>query len=229
MTAALSVATAPLPASSESTDAEAASSHHAEASSHHAEASSHTTVVVRDEPVLPSEEQTTLLGGQPQPSLAGWRPDGPVSTVRPRPRPRSKPRPCCTYRVFSQTCCCLTALATMATTVLSLEPIVIETVWPVPDPPPPPSPPPGIVAPALREQLRENWHSLRPWLVMAAVQACIVLSCVICCYRRMQALRHKQPCEPPRQQQSATAPLKAPAVLAAAANKASPPAKRVVT
>lgn len=192
-----------------------------------AEASSHATTVV----VQQSEEQTTLLGGQLQPSLAGWQRDGPAPIVRPRPRPRSgpnsKPRPCCTYRVFSQTCCCLTALATMATTVLSLEPIVIETVWPVPDPPPPPSPPPGIVAPALREQLRENWHSLRPWVVLAVVQACIVLFGVLCCRRHMQALRRRRPFDPLRQQHSIVVPLKAPVAPAAVASKAPPPAKRI--
>ena len=87
-------------------------------------------------------ERASLLGA---PSLAGWRrsnPDVDVAIVKPKPRarPDTTTRRWCQCRCCSPiVCCCLlTALATVATTAVSLQPIIVETVWPVPDPPPPP-------------------------------------------------------------------------------------------
>ena len=98
-------------------------------------------------------ERTSLLN---RPHLAGWRrarPDldpEPVAvavTPRPRPRPRAQCNAaCCALgrRWCSGTVCCciLTGLATLAAAVLSFQPIIVETLWPVPEPPPPPPPPP---------------------------------------------------------------------------------------
>ena len=94
-------------------------------------------------------ERTSLLN---PPHLAGWRRgrddlDGAAVTPRPRPRPRAQyDAACCALgrRWCSGTVCCciLTGLATLAAAVLSFQPIIVETLWPVSEPPPPPPPPP---------------------------------------------------------------------------------------
>ena len=93
-------------------------------------------------------ERTSLLN---PPHLAGWRraqPDleGAAVTPRPRPRPRAQyDAACCALgrRWCSGTVCCciLTGLATLTAAVLSFQPIIVETLWPVSEPPPPPPPP----------------------------------------------------------------------------------------
>ena len=95
-------------------------------------------------------ERTSLLN---PPHLAGWRRarpdfDGAAVTPRPRPRPRGQyDTACCALgrRWCSGTVCCcmLTGLTTLAAAVLSFQPIVVETLWPVSEPPPPPPPPPA--------------------------------------------------------------------------------------
>ena len=96
-------------------------------------------------------ERTSLLN---RPHLVGWRRarpdlDGVAVTPRPRPRPKAQYNAaCCALgrRWCSGTVCCciLTSLATLAAAVLSFQPIIVETLWPVPEPPPPPPPPPPV-------------------------------------------------------------------------------------
>ena len=170
-------------------------------------------------------ERTSLLN---PPYLAGWRHaspdiDGTALTPRPRPRPRPRPQhaacPCRRWCSGTVCCCVLTGLATLAATVLSFQPIIVETLWPVSEPPPPPPNAKagsaylrnaqgaylmsgeGVGSNASAASAEESARLasvgdgdrrfFRSELpVLAAVQTLLVCACVVCCSRRHAAHGH---------------------------------------
>ena len=149
-------------------------------------------------------ERASLLN---PPSLAGWRhasPDLDGGSMTPRPRPRPRPQDSafqqllrCRWCSGTVCCCFLTALATLAATVLSFQPIIVETLWPVAEPPPPPPHLEGVGSSAraastgpeesarLASRGDGDRHFVRAELpLIVAVQALLVCGCVVCCSRR---------------------------------------------